>query len=63
MPFTVKVTNVLYCFANKFEWLITKQCFGLLKKNDLFQILLKALLLRMRRTLDDDVFMPLYPKT
>ncbi|XP_066196690.1 PAX3- and PAX7-binding protein 1 isoform X2 [Sylvia atricapilla] len=26
------------------------------------QMLLKALLLRMRRTLDDDVFMPLYPK-
>ncbi|XP_050187767.1 PAX3- and PAX7-binding protein 1 isoform X2 [Myiozetetes cayanensis] len=26
------------------------------------QVLLKALLLRMRRTLDDDVFMPLYPK-
>ncbi|KAM7180230.1 PAX3- and PAX7-binding protein 1 [Macrochelys suwanniensis] len=26
------------------------------------QTLLKALLLRMRRTLDDDVFMPLYPK-
>uniref|UniRef100_A0A8D2J9I4 PAX3 and PAX7 binding protein 1 n=1 Tax=Varanus komodoensis TaxID=61221 RepID=A0A8D2J9I4_VARKO len=27
------------------------------------QTLLKALLLRMRRTLDDDVFMPLYPKS
>ncbi|XP_032209727.1 PAX3- and PAX7-binding protein 1 isoform X3 [Mustela erminea] len=26
------------------------------------QVYLKALLLRMRRTLDDDVFMPLYPK-
>ncbi|XP_078514536.1 PAX3- and PAX7-binding protein 1 isoform X1 [Lissotriton helveticus] len=26
------------------------------------QALLKALLMRMRRTLDDDVFMPLYPK-
>ncbi|XP_060090304.1 PAX3- and PAX7-binding protein 1 [Heteronotia binoei] len=26
------------------------------------QMLLKALLLRMRRTLDDDVFMPLYPR-
>ncbi|XP_062061983.1 PAX3- and PAX7-binding protein 1 [Lepus europaeus] len=26
------------------------------------QVFLKALLLRMRRTLDDDVFMPLYPK-
>lgn len=26
------------------------------------QLYLKALLLRMRRTLDDDVFMPLYPK-
>lgn len=45
------------------EWLTNKQCFdNLLRNINLFQMLLKALLLRMRRTLDDDVFMPLYPK-
>uniref|UniRef100_G3U9E7 PAX3 and PAX7 binding protein 1 n=1 Tax=Loxodonta africana TaxID=9785 RepID=G3U9E7_LOXAF len=31
-------------------------------ENKSTQVYLKALLLRMRRTLDDDVFMPLYPK-
>lgn len=39
--------------------------YPVIKMYDLFltlQVYLKALLLRMRRTLDDDVFMPLYPK-
>lgn len=51
-------------FESISECLTTKHYFGCyLKKNkNLFQMLLKALLLRMRRTLDDDVFMPLYPK-
>ncbi|XP_077150104.1 PAX3- and PAX7-binding protein 1 isoform X1 [Ranitomeya variabilis] len=58
-PFSTAETNRL---AAVFQKLITGYPTIVNSDNKNTEALLKALLMRMRRTLDDDVFMPLYPK-
>ncbi|KAM4699586.1 PAX3- and PAX7-binding protein 1 [Discoglossus pictus] len=58
-PFSTTQTNRLAAIVQK---LINGYPTVLNSENKNTEALLKALLMRMRRTLDDDVFMPLYPK-
>ncbi|XP_056415452.1 PAX3- and PAX7-binding protein 1 isoform X2 [Hyla sarda] len=58
-PFSTTQTNRL---AAVFQKLINGYPTVVNSDNKNTEALLKALLMRMRRTLDDDVFMPLYPK-
>ncbi|XP_075053266.1 PAX3- and PAX7-binding protein 1 [Mixophyes fleayi] len=58
-PFSSTQTNRL---AAVFQKLINGYPTVVNSDNKNTEALLKALLVRMRRTLDDDVFMPLYPK-
>lgn len=58
-PFSATQTNRLAAVMQK---LINGYPTVLNAANKSTEALLKALLVRMRRTLDDDVFMPLYPK-
>ncbi|XP_063812522.1 PAX3- and PAX7-binding protein 1 [Pseudophryne corroboree] len=58
-PFSNTQTNRLAAVLQK---LITGYPTIVNSDNKSTEALLKALLMRMRRTLDDDVFMPLYPK-
>ncbi|KAM4047704.1 PAX3- and PAX7-binding protein 1 [Anomaloglossus baeobatrachus] len=58
-PFSTTQTSKL---AAVFQKLMTGYPTIVNSDNKNTEALLKALLMRMRRTLDDDVFMPLYPK-
>ncbi|KAM9320850.1 PAX3- and PAX7-binding protein 1 [Gastrophryne carolinensis] len=58
-PFSTTQTNRLAAVVQK---LINGYPTIVNSDNKSTEALLKALLIRMRRTLDDDVFMPLYPK-
>ncbi|KAM8975478.1 PAX3- and PAX7-binding protein 1 isoform 2-T2 [Pelodytes ibericus] len=58
-PFSTTQTSRL---ASVFQKLISGYPTVVNSENKNTEALLKALLFRMRRTLDDDVFMPLYPK-
>eukprot|EP00079_Xenopus_tropicalis_P033121 XP_017946892.1 PREDICTED: PAX3- and PAX7-binding protein 1 isoform X2 [Xenopus tropicalis] len=58
-PFSTTQTNRLAAVVQK---LVNGYPTVLNSENKNTEALLKALLARMRRTLDDDVFMPLYPK-
>ncbi|XP_066475178.1 PAX3- and PAX7-binding protein 1 isoform X2 [Tiliqua scincoides] len=59
-PFSTTQTSRMVAITQK---LVNGYPSAVHAENKNTQTLLKALLLRMRRTLDDDVFMPLYPKS